>query len=184
MLNQKQREFLLKLARDAIEYYLKTGERLEIEIVDQVFLQERAVFVTLTEDGELRGCIGHILPIQELYQDVIENAINAATGDPRFSSMQINELDDLKIEISLLSLPEEIKYKNTEDLLNKINHKMGIIIEKDFYHAVFLPQVWEQLPKKEEFLSYLCRKAGLSANHWQKGDLIVKKFTVENFEED
>ncbi len=185
MLNKKQQKFLLNLARESIKTVLyKTENITDIKVEDPIFKEHRAVFVTLTKNGRLRGCIGHILPVQEMYFDVVENAVSAGFKDPRFKPLEKKELSEIKIEISLLSKPERLPYEDAEDLLKKINSTMGIIIESGPYRAVFLPQVWEKIPKKENFLTELCLKAGFEGNFWRFGELDVKKFTAENFEEE
>ena len=96
----------------------------------------------------------------------------------------MEELKDIKIEISILTLPKKVQYNGGDDLLAKLNpNKDGVIIKKGFYSATFLPQVWEQLPKREDFLSHLCAKAGLEPNQWQKGDLDVEVYNAIILEE-
>ncbi len=185
-INDKDREFLLKLARNTIiRKKVKdsiTGE--EINSLSDVLKQKRGCFVTLNKHGELRGCIGYILPIQPLYQAVIDNAYNAAFSDPRFNPVAKDEIDDLHIEISVLTVPEKLDYKDKDDLLKKLMPDVdGVIIKLGFRSSTFLPQVWEQLPSKEEFLSHLCMKAGLSFDEWQKGRIEVETYKAEAFEE-
>jgi len=185
-INDKDREFLLKLARNTIiRKKVKdsiTGE--EINSLSDVLKQKRGCFVTLNKHGELRGCIGYILPIQPLYQAVIDNAFNAAFSDPRFNPVAKDEIDDLHIEISVLTVPEKLDYKDKDDLLKKLMPDVdGVIIKLGFRNSTFLPQVWEQLPSKEEFLSHLCMKAGLSFDEWQKGRIEVETYKAEAFEE-
>ena len=134
--------------------------------------QNHATFVTLTKNNELRGCIGHLEAFQPLYKDVMDNAIAAAVYDNRFPQLQKHELEKIKIEISILSKPEKIKYKNTKDLLDNITAKQdGIIIKYKNHSATFLPQVWKHFPKKQDFLSQLCIKAGLLPDFWQTSNL-------------
>ncbi|PIS32050.1 AmmeMemoRadiSam system protein A [Candidatus Peregrinibacteria bacterium CG08_land_8_20_14_0_20_41_10] len=186
--NQKEKEFLLKLAREALKEYLETGKIRQVQkskVEYSRLLEERGCFVTLNRwDGDLRGCIGHILPVQPLYQDVIENALAAGTRDPRFAPVSLDELAGLKIEISVLSIPQELKYKDMTDLLKKLKPgRDGVIVEKGWRQATFLPQVWEVLPDKEEFLRHLCLKAGLPGTTWQEGGLKVKIYRAEVFNE-
>lgn len=171
---------LLKLAREAIERKLK-GE--EIKVSDSIkkrYSEKKASFVTLTEKGELRGCIGSLYPRHELYKDVIENAIHAAFDDYRFSQLKKSELSGIKIEISVLSIPEKINFKKKK-LLQKIDKKMGIILKKGFNSSTFLPQVWEEIPDKIDFFEHLSRKAGLDKNAWIDSEIYF--YRVESIKE-
>ena len=182
-ISETSKQFLLNTARKVIENRDK-NLKIDKENVPDDCKETRAVFVTLTKNGELRGCIGHLEPIQEIYKDVIDNAFSAAFRDPRFEPLESSELDEIKIEISILSLPKKLDYVNSNDLLEKLNvGKDGVIISKGAYGATFLPQVWEQLPEKEDFLSHLCSKAGLKYDEWKLGKLEVEIYSVECFEE-
>ena len=110
-------------------------------------------------------------PKQELYRDVAENAVHAAFDDYRFSPLNKNELSRIKIEISVLSIPKKMEFRNEKELLEKINKNMGIILKKGFNSATFLPQVWEELPDKEDFLEHLSQKAGLSKDAWKNSEI-------------
>ncbi len=184
--SEKDREFLINLARMTIQSKNKEGIILDSEAqsINSSLKEKRGAFVTLNKNGNLRGCIGYILPMLPLYQTVIENSYNAAFKDPRFAPVTMEELKDIKIEISILTLPKKVQYNGGDDLLAKLNpNKDGVIIKKGFYSATFLPQVWEQLPKREDFLSHLCAKAGLEPNQWQKGDLDVEVYNAIILEE-
>ncbi len=186
-LTKEQGEFLLKVAREAIRQELFEGrlKRVPLEGLPEVFKKAGAAFVTLTKNGQLRGCIGHIIPKEPLIRSVEDNAIAAAFEDPRFYPLRKDEFEDIKIEVSVLTEPKPLKYKDVEDLLKKLRPGVdGVIIKKGFYTATFLPQVWEQLPNKEIFLSHLCMKAGLSPDEWKKGDLEVYTYQVQAFEEE
>ena len=187
MYTKEQKQQLLNLARKSIVHYLKEKKFLELGPDEYPLeLQEkRGTFVTITVDGQLRGCIGHVIATQPLYLDVIENAVHSAFEDPRFYPLADEEFENVKIEISVLSSPEPLAYKDADDLLKKLRPDVdGVIIRKDFYQATFLPQMWEQLKRPEDFLSHLCAKAGLDSNAWRKGDLQVQTYQVENFEEE
>jgi uncharacterized protein len=174
-------EELLKLARKAIKSHFD-GEKLFVdEKIKKKFGEKLACFVTLTEGGELRGCIGTLSAHQELWKDVIENAIHAGFDDYRFSPLSKDELSKIKIEISVLSKPEKLEYKNPEDLLKKIDKKMGLILKKGWNSATFLPQVWEQLPDKVLFLEHLSSKAGLLKDAWKTAEFSF--YRVESVEE-
>ena len=140
--------------------------------------------MTLTIDGGLRGCIGHIVPRESLIEGIRVNAINAAFRDPRFRPLSRKEWERIKIEISILTEPRPLEYADAEDLLQKIRPGIdGLIIKKGHHQATFLPQVWEQLPDKKEFLTHLCLKAGLIGNEWKKEKLEVQTYQVQAFEE-
>ena len=112
------------------------------------------------------------------------NAINAAFRDPRFEPLSEKEWEKVKIEISILTDPKPLDYSNRRDLLEKMKPGSdGVILKKGYNKATFLPQVWEQLPEKKEFLTHLCLKAGLDGNEWEKGKLEVSTYQVQAFEE-
>ena len=112
------------------------------------------------------------------------NAINAAFRDPRFRPLSREEWKNVKIEISILTDPKQLSYFDAGDLLKKLRPDVdGVIIKKGYHQSTFLPQVWEQLPKKEDFLTHLCLKAGLGGDAWNKGDLDVSTYQVQAFEE-
>lgn len=186
MLNKLHQTFLLHLARQAIREYLKTGKKpvvVESELAAEL-KTERATFVTLTIGGDLRGCIGSLQAHRPLYLDVINNACSAAFGDPRFPPLDSAELEKIKIEISILTPPQLLDYEDSEDLLKKLRPGVdGVILGDGFLSATYLPQVWEDLPDKAEFLSSLCMKAGLARDTWEKKKLKVELYQVEKFEE-
>ncbi len=189
MYSKNEEKTLIKLARKAISEHLNNPTKAQIQIdqnkLSSKLKQKRATFVTLTINDNLRGCIGHIMPVQPLYKDVIENARAAAFHDPRFYPVQENELDQIKIEISILSIPKELSYQNTHDLLNRLlPGETGVIIKKGYNEATYLPQVWEDLPDKKTFLSTLCQKAGLAPDEWKSGNPEIRTYTVEKFEEE
>jgi MEMO1 family protein len=159
------REYLENLAKTAVENYVKEGKTISVKEAPENLKEKLACFVTIYKKGDLRGCIGTILPVDKLYKSVIDNAISAATRDSRFNPVTSDELEYLNYEISILSSPKEIYYNSEEDLFKKINGK-GVILEKGFYKATYLPQVWEHFKTESEFLSSLCRKAGLNGNEW------------------
>jgi uncharacterized protein len=124
--------------------------------------EERAVFVTLNAQGNLRGCIGSLLPHRSLLEEVIANAKAAAFRDPRFAPLSMEEFETIDIELSLLSLPYELEYSDVDDLKHKIRPGIdGVILRLGDHQATFLPSVWEQLPSFELFFEHLCHKAGL-----------------------
>ncbi|VBB42046.1 Protein Mbar_A1807 [uncultured Desulfatiglans sp.] len=188
-LTPEQGRYLIDVARKTIEKALRktpvepgsTGGRPDTG----VFRERRGTFVTLTRDGQLRGCIGHIAAQAPLIESVRENALSAAFRDPRFRPLSADEVDRIAIEVSILTEPQLMAYADAAELLAKLRPGVdGLIIKKGYHQATFLPQVWEQLPRKEEFLAHLCLKAGLDAEAWRKGDLEVLTYQVQAFEEE
>ncbi|MCM8772339.1 MAG: AmmeMemoRadiSam system protein B [Candidatus Omnitrophica bacterium] len=180
MLTEKQKRLLLKIARETLENYLK-GEKLpELKIDDPVLTEKRGVFVTLKKKGNLRGCIGYIEPIKPLYLAVREMAIHSATEDPRFNPVSYDELKDIEIEISVLTVPKKVKSAD-EIVLGRD----GVIVKRGFNQGVFLPQVAAETGwTKEEFLSYLCsHKAGLPPDAWKDPKTELYIFQAEVFSE-
>lgn len=182
---KKEGEYLLSVARRTIEERLFNKDMPEDKnIHTKKYLEKRGTFVTLTINGNLRGCIGHIIPQESLIDGIRINAINAAFEDPRFPPLSKKEWDKVKVEISILTEPEILKYSGSDDLLGKLRPDIdGVIIKKGYAQATFLPQVWEQLPNKAEFLTHLCMKAGMNGSEWKKGDLTVYTYQVQAFEE-
>lgn len=191
-LTQEQGSTLLKVARRTIEEALdlpgtgEPGAPGTSQMPHPAWLEAPgAVFVTLhTSSGDLRGCIGSLIARRSLIEDVRSNALAAAFEDPRFPSLTADELPDTVIEVSVLTAPEPLPYADADELVHKLTPKVdGVILEQGWHRATFLPQVWDQLPMPEEFLSQLCYKAGLSATAWRKGDLAVSTYQVQEFEE-
>lgn len=180
-MNKKLQTKLLKLARNTLQSKF-VGKSYDLNQIPTEFQEKRGVFVTLHKHGELRGCIGYIHPIKPLYDGVKENALNAAFHDPRFPPLQKEELKEIKLEISVLTPPKKLEYKNEVDLLKKLRPEIdGVILEKNGRQATFLPQVWEQLPDKKEFLQQLCMKAGLSSDAWKTA--VIHTYQAEVFSE-
>jgi len=142
-------------------------------------MEERATFVTLTIDGNLRGCIGMLEACRPLAEDVAENVVSAAFHDPRFPPLSCDEFDNLKISISVLSPPEEMTFSAEVDLLSQIRPGVdGLILQEGFQKGTFLPSVWEELPETEMFFEHLKSKAGLPAGYWSD-TLRVFRYTAE-----
>ncbi len=169
---------LLKLARKTIESKFHSTS-FDLKTIPLEFKQKRGVFVTLHKHGELRGCIGYIMPIKSIYDGVKENALNAAFKDPRFKPLTENELADIDIEISILTVPKKLEYTSPVDLVKKLHPKIdGVILEKKGHSATFLPQVWEELPDHFEFLEHLTWKAGLPPHSWETAEIYVYQAEV------
>jgi len=188
-LEKKEKEYLLKLARDSVRAYLVNGRKMDVkpkDVPSGKLVGDGACFVTLHIMGQLRGCIGSLEAHRPLVMDVIENALSAAFEDPRFYPLGQDELPDVTFSISVLSAPKPFPVKDAADLLKKlVPGKHGMIIQKGWARATFLPVVWEQLPKKEEFLAHLCMKAGLDAEEWRdtKG-IMFFVYEAEEFSEE
>ncbi|MFA5480731.1 MAG: AmmeMemoRadiSam system protein A, partial [Candidatus Muiribacteriota bacterium] len=163
--SEKNQEFLLKSARQAIVEYMNLSKIAKVETEDDELNTERAVFVTLTKNDNLRGCIGNIIPQQKLIDAVCYMAVAAAFDDPRFPEVTRDELDEIKIEISVLSSLEK-----AESYKNIIPEKHGVMIRNSGRSGLFLPQVWEHFEPGdiEGFMGELCsQKAGLSRDCWK-----------------
>jgi AmmeMemoRadiSam system protein A len=142
-----------------------------------------AVFVTLTKHGQLRGCIGSLEAQRPLAEDVRANARAAAFDDPRFPPLDEGELADTRVEVSILSHPEPMRFTGEADALSQLRPGIdGVILEYGWHRATFLPQVWEQLPEPRHFLGQLKLKAGLSPEFWAEG-VRLSRYTVEKFKE-
>ena len=150
---------LIALARNAIEERLSGKAR---PLIEAPWLrQPGASFVTLSNKGELRGCIGSLEATKPLGDDVVENALGAAFGDPRFRALEADEWPDCQVEVSLLSTPRRLRFCDEADLLEQISPGLdGLIVQADGRRATFLPQVWESVPEPRAFLRELLRKAG------------------------
>ena len=168
---KNEKDYLLKLARGSIEHYFKTGNRMDIKPQDvptKQLTEDGACFVTMYIGKALRGCIGSLQARRPLVFDVLDNALHSAFGDPRFYPLKEEELSNVKFTISILTKPVPLEVKDAKDLLKKLKPKKhGLIIQKGSRSATYLPAVWEQLPKKEGFLSELCEKAGLPEDAWR-----------------
>ncbi len=186
-MNNEHRKILLKIARKAIIDYLEFKKKFyptPDEVKEKELWLEKGSFVTLTIEKGLRGCIGSIMPVRPLTIDIYDNAINAAFRDPRFYPLSRDELKLIDIEISVLTVPQKVTFKDYTDLLEKIRAEIdGVIIRRGYYQATFLPQVWNELPEKVEFFEHLCLKAGLSRNCYKENALEVETYQVESFKE-
>jgi len=184
VLTKEQGKSLLQLARQTIAGRL--GSALEtVDVTDADFAVEFGTFVTLKVKGALRGCIGNLLPNEPVAADIKRNAISAAFHDSRFSPLTAAEFEDVKIDISILSPPQTLEYKDGADLISKLRPGIdGITLKLGGARATFLPQVWDQLPAPELFLNHLCRKAGLVESAWKDSHPEIEVYQVQCFEED
>ncbi len=180
------RKFLLDLSRRTLRSATSSGELPEVrtDSVPAACRVPRGCFVTLTRAGQLRGCIGNILPAGPLFQAIEENTRGAALRDFRFRPVTAQEVADLHIEISVLSVLEPLPFDSPEELLAKLRPKQdGVVLRIGNASATYLPQVWEQLPDKVAFLDHLAEKAGCLPSAWRGKDVSVSRYHVEAFEE-
>ena len=180
MFNAEQHKQLLTVARDTIRHYLETGERLDPKVDDEMLKQDMGTFVTLHKNGQLRGCIGHMEATGPLCTTVRDMAIAAATGDPRFPAVTIDELDDIDIEISALSPMKKIDDYNQLKIPGQ-----GVMVRMGWRGGVYLPQVAEETGwTRDEFMDSLCaHKAGIPKDAWKTGECDIYVFTAEVFGE-
>lgn len=182
MLDEKQRQTLLRIARESIAAALG-GNRpvLHEEEIDDVLRKPAGAFVTLkTAEGDLRGCIGSIQAVEPMYKAVASSAISAAVRDPRFRPVAPKELDDLDLEISVMGPIERVT--NVADIEPG---RDGLIISRGPYAGLLLPQVATEYGwGREEFLDHTCMKAGLPPGAWRSPDTRIEKFSAEVFGEE
>ena len=189
-LSPQQGHLLVELARQILMERLGKPvsqskiDSLNTALKDPCFQKPSGTFVTLKIDGQLRGCIGNLTSSEALLSGVRRNAINAAFHDPRFAPLSAAELDRIEIEVSILTEPKPLHYRDAVDLLEKLRPNVdGVTICLGHASATFLPQVWEQLPQPQDFLSHLCMKAGLAADAWKNRKLEVSTYQVQHFGE-
>jgi len=184
-------KLLVQLARDTVKTYLQTGKIPKpAKDAPKKLLENCGVFVTINSlrhgEKSLRGCIGYPYPTNPLIEAVIDNAVNAATQDPRFKPVSLTELNHLVFEVSVLTPPEPVQVDNPKDYLKKIKvGEHGLIVEKGYSKGLLLPQVpveWGWC--EEEFLCQCCVKAGLPPDSWLTKGSKIYKFTAIVFEEE
>jgi uncharacterized protein (TIGR00296 family) len=189
-LTLEEGRFLVKLARQAVENYLKNGKVLTSATNVSSKLKERCgVFVTINKVGhekkELRGCIGFPYPTTLVVQAVIESAISSATQDPRFPPLLPDELSHVVFEVSVLTPPKQVEVQNPDEYCSEIKvGRDGLIVERNFSKGLLLPQVpvewkWDE----ETFLCQCCLKAGLPPDSWLLDGTKVYTFQAIIFEE-
>ncbi len=173
---EKSHKFKLKeFAHNTIAAELGVEELKNWKFEEPEFHEKRGVFVTLEIEGELRGCIGNIDAVYELWEAVQRNAHEAAFSDPRFPALTEEEFHKLDIEISILTVPEKSSVEKIQPIED------GVVIQQGQYKATYLPQVWEDIPEKEQFLSSLCLKAGLEPDAWKDDKSEIYTYQVEKF---
>ncbi len=173
---------LLVLARNAIHQAL--GQPATVETPAHPDLaRPGATFVTLTQDGQLRGCMGSLDAHRSLEADVRANAVSAALHDPRFAPLTAGELDRTRVEVSMLTASAPMAFLDEADALHKLRPGQdGLIFECHGQRATFLPQVWEQLPRPEDFMAHLKRKAGFAADFWSP-EVRLYRYEVQKWKE-
>ena len=178
-LTKEEQKILLKLAREAIEEFLKNGKRKKFETKKPRLNRSGGAFVTIKINHHLRGCIGYITSPRPLYETIIDAAISAAVNDPRFPPLTLAELEQAKLEISVLTPPQRI-----EDINEIEVGKHGLIITKGLNKGLLLPQVAsEEGWDRDTFLQYTCLKAGLPPDAWKQG-ATIEVFSAQVFGEE
>ncbi len=179
---------LLALARNAIAVRMGLAQSVTPQegflrgaVNAPELLKNAATFVTLTQNGQLRGCIGSLQAYRPLLDDIRENACNAAFRDPRFKPLSTEELPATRVEVSLLTPAVAMQFSSEADALAQLRPNIdGIIFSAGSRRSTFLPQVWEQLPKPADFMAHLKQKAGLPATYWGS-DVKLERYTVEKW---
>lgn len=178
----KDKKFVICFVKNAISEYVTNNAVIKIPKKYPGSLNKtNGVFVTLTENGELRGCVGFCSTRRKIIENLRDAAIESCL-DSRFLPIGAEELPYLDFDVSILTEPTIIKAENPAELLKKITPKKdGLIIECNGNSGLFLPQVWDEIPQKEEFLRHLCVKAGIPVDAWKNG-AIIYKFEAEIIE--
>lgn len=185
-LSQAEQATLLELARQALQAAVCRQPRPFLDLAEMPanLRAPGATFVTLHWRGELRGCVGTLEASQPLAEDVRVHAVAAALQDYRFPPVQPEELPDIRIEISRLTAPQPLQYKDSNDLLTMLRpHVDGVLLRDGPRRATFLPQVWAKIPDPAIFLTQLCLKMGVEGNLWRYRRLAVYTYQVEEFSE-
>ncbi len=180
-----QGKLLLQIARAAIASALQRTSVPSSPAAEQAdwLRQAGASFVTLTQRGQLRGCIGSLEARRPLVDDVRANAVAAALHDPRFAPLTLPELDATRVEVSVLSQTQPLHFDSEADALAQLRPGVdGVVFAYGRYRSTFLPQVWEQLPSPRLFMAQLKQKAGLAPDFWAPG-VQLQRYTVHKFKE-
>lgn len=183
-LDAEEQRILLEKARQAVEAAIRQEPMpsFPADAISPRLLSPRGCFVTLTWQGRLRGCIGHVFPDKPLCQVLLESARSAATADRRFDPITPQELPNLELEVSVLTAPRLLHYTDPADLLQQLEpDRHGVVMRIGHSMATYLPQVWAQLPDKEDFLDRLCEKAGRWAGDWRKQGVEILLYEVQHF---
>jgi len=182
-IDEALQQMLLTVARQSILHGLQHGKPMPLQVDDypSQLQQQRATFVTLNIDGQLRGCIGTLEAHRPLLLDVTQNAFAAAFTDPRFLPLSQPEYKQLEIHISILNPAEEMSFASEQDLIDQLRPSIdGLIMQEGQQRGTFLPSVWQQLPKPDQFVQHLKLKTGLPADYWS-ADLRIWRYTTTSF---
>ncbi len=180
--SDEEKKMLLKIAHEAILFGLEKNAEMQLNTAEYSnnLQEEKASFVTLHLDHQLKGCIGSLQAHQPLAEDVAHNAYAAAFLDPRFSPVTSAEFPKLSFHISVLNKPEPMSFTSEEDLVRQLRPGIdGLILTDEFYKGTFLPSVWEELSDAALFIKHLKQKAGLSPDYWSD-TIQVERYTVES----
>jgi uncharacterized protein len=186
ILSDQDGETIVKTVRAVITEYLKTGKKINLdEDFKSKFSYNSGIFVTLNKKENLRGCIGFPTPVKKLYQSLVDAAIASATEDPRFPPVKYDELNDISFEVTVLTVPQEVKVTNPLEYPKKIKvGRDGLIIKWEFGSGLLLPQVPVEYDwNEEEFLNHACEKAGAPFDCWKSKSTIVLQFQGIIFKE-
>jgi AmmeMemoRadiSam system protein A len=180
-LSDEQKKQLVSIARTTLDNFVRVGKAPEFKVTDERLLRVQGAFVTLQKQGQLRGCIGNIIGQEPLWQTVRNMVVAAASQDPRFKPVSADELKDIHVEVSVLSVPKRVT--GSDDIM--LGRDGVIVSDGKGHQGVFLPQVATETGwSKEEFLSQLCsQKAGLSADAWKDPGIELYTFTANVFSE-
>lgn len=188
LLTEEQGQVLVALARKTLaEKFNRDNAPAESDprlshLADPQLQRKSGTFVTLKLHGQLRGCIGNLTGMDSLVEGIRRNAIQAAFHDSRFAPLTAEEFAHITLEISILTVPQKLAYQGRDNLIGLLRPGIdGVILKKGMAAATFLPQVWEQLPRPEDFLSYLCKKAGLAHDVWEREPLEIETYQVQHF---
>jgi len=179
-----EKDLLLSISKESITYGLnyRTPLPLDPTQYSEGLQQQRASFVTLNLNQQLRGCIGSLQAHQPLVQDVAHNAFAAAFQDSRFYPVSVIEAPQLDIHISVLTPPEPMSFQSEEDLISQLRPNVdGLILSDQGRRGTFLPAVWEQIPDPKQFLQHLKMKAGLLEDYWSD-TIQVERYEAEVIE--
>jgi AmmeMemoRadiSam system protein A len=185
-LTSSEREYLLGLARQSMSNYASTGVEPSVDesTLSAAIRAFRGCFVTLTRNGEMRGCIGNLDGHIPLFRAVIHNACGAAFRDSRFGPVSRGEIEHLRIKISVLTEPVPLSFSSPSELLRKLRPDVdGVVLKASERSATYLPQVWEKLPDPKDFMNSLAAKAMLPVSAWRASDAVIQTYQVESFEE-
>ena len=181
MVSEENKRFLLSLVRKALEEHLE-GKESDVENIPDELINRGASFVTIKINDESKGSIGTLFEHQELFLDVVENAKVAAFEDQRFVPLTSDDLKIAKIEISIIKNLKKLSYESEFELLNQINKDVnGVIVQQGIRIGTLLPQEWEKINDKVEFLQLICEKANLDKDVWKNPNSEIYVYETETF---